>query len=169
MKQILETPDSGDTVTDPQSFAEFLTPHWADMARLARRFAPSGQWEDALQDALSDAWRKRASFDPTRGSARNWLLAIVADQAYKGRRRLRPAEEFFDDAAPLTDQDVDLDLRHAVARLTRRQRLAVTLHYHLGMPVMDAAVIMGCAPGTVKSTLSDARASLRRMLGEDYR
>jgi RNA polymerase sigma-70 factor (ECF subfamily) len=33
----------------------------------------------------------------------------------------------------------------------------------------EAAAVMGCAEGTVKSTLSAARANLRSTLGEDYR
>jgi RNA polymerase sigma-70 factor (ECF subfamily) len=61
-----------------------------------------------------------------------------------------------------------LDLSVALARLSERQRLAVALHYYLGLPVAEAAVVMACSPGTVKSTLSDARARLRAILGDDY-
>ncbi len=139
------------------------------MARLARRLAPSGLWEDALQEALAAAWRKRTQFDASRGNARNWLLAIVADQAMKGRRRHRLVEPLRDLADESTDSDADLDLRRALSRLTVRQRTAVTLHYYLGLPVAEVADILGCSAGTVKSTLSDSRARLRRELGEQYR
>jgi DNA-directed RNA polymerase specialized sigma24 family protein len=44
----------------------------------------------------------------------------------------------------------------------------VTLFYYLGLPVHEAALVMQCAPGTVKSTLSDARTRLESLLGEDY-
>ena len=149
-------------------FALFVEPHWADLAWLARRLAPAGHWEDVLQEALAAAWRKRAQFDADRGSARNWLLAIVADQARKGFRRLRPGAELVDVPARGADTDVDIDLNRALHRLTRRQRAAVELHYYLGLPVADVAAVLGCRPGTVKSTLADARAHLRRDLGEDY-
>jgi DNA-directed RNA polymerase specialized sigma24 family protein len=43
------------------------------------------------------------------------------------------------------------------------------MYYHLGLPVADVAAVMACSPGTVKSTLADARLRLRRELGEDYR
>jgi RNA polymerase sigma-70 factor, ECF subfamily len=49
---------------------------------------------DALQDALIAAWRKRNQYDDARETARNWLLAIVADQCRKGhRRRFRRQEQ----------------------------------------------------------------------------
>jgi RNA polymerase sigma-70 factor (ECF subfamily) len=34
----------------------------------------------------------------------------------------------------------------------------------VGLSVADTAAVMGCAEGTVKSTLADARAKLRAML-----
>jgi RNA polymerase sigma-70 factor (ECF subfamily) len=154
---------------DRDTFAEFVRPHWDVMAALARRLAPPGQDEDALQDALAAAWRKRSQFDPSRGAARSWLLAIVADQAYKGRRRLRPTEDLVDVAAESVDREVDVDLRAALLRLTERQRTAVALHYYLGLPVAEVAIVLACSAGTVKSTLADARTRLRSLLGEDYR
>ena len=60
--------------------------------------------------------------------------------------------------------DVALDVRAALARLSSRQRMAVDLHYYAGLTVAEAATVMGCRPGTVKSTLSDARARLHELL-----
>lgn len=156
-------------VRDEAAFSAMIEPHWSAMAQLARRLASPGQWEDVLQEALSSAWRKRGQFDESRGSLRNWVLAIVADQARKGRRRLRPSTELVDLSARYGDPDGDIDLREALRRLTHRQRSAVVLFYYLGLPVADVADVLGCSAGTVKSTLADARARLRRELGEDYR
>jgi RNA polymerase sigma-70 factor (ECF subfamily) len=160
----------GSTTAD---FTAWVAPHWTSMSRLAHRLV-IGDWEDVLQEALGAAWRKRAQFDPVRGSARNWLLAITADQATKQARRFNrarsePRADLTPAAPPITDLADQLDLRTSVARLTTRQRTAVTLHYYLGLPVADVAEVMGCAPGTVKSTLSDARSRLRTDLGENYR
>jgi RNA polymerase sigma-70 factor (ECF subfamily) len=156
-------------VSDRDAFAGLVRPHWDVMNALARRLAPHGDGDDVLQEALSAAWRKRGQFDATRGTARNWLLAIVADQAYKGRRRLRPTSDLEDVAVDAHDASVDVDLRAALGRLTPRQRTAVALHYYLGLPVADVADVLGCSAGTVKSTLSDSRHRLRALLGEDYR
>lgn len=151
------------------AFAELVRPHWPQLCALARRLAPPQDWEDALQEALSAAWRKRAQFDPARGTARNWLLAVVADQSRKGFRRLRPHLELVDVPERDRDGEADLDLRRALGALTHRQRAAVALHYYLGLPLAEVADVLACSTGTVKSTLADARARLRRELGEEYR
>lgn len=165
MEAIAERPG----VTGRDEFADFVRPHWDIMAALARRLAPNEAGDDVLQEALSAAWRKRDQFDPDRGTARNWLMAIVADQAYKGRRRLRPTVDLVDGPTLDRDAGVDVDLRAALRRLTERQRSAVVLHYYLDVAVADVAGVLGCSAGTVKSTLADARTKLRDLLGEDYR
>ncbi len=152
------------------AFGEWVRPHWDGMARLARRLAPAGDWEDVLQESLSAAWRKRAQFDAERGTPRNWLLAIVADQARKGHRRIAAHPNLpLEDTAAAGDNVADVDMERALTRLTGRQRSAVALYYYLGLPVADVAAVMGCSAGTAKSTLADARQRLRRELGEDYR
>ena len=144
------------------------------MGRLARRLAPDHDPDDIVQDALTRAWQKRGQFDPARGSAVTWLLAITADQARAARRgrvrRLRVVDdsaELPDTAAPQVQADLDLDLDRAIAQLADRQQLAVQLHYFVGLSVDEAAQVMRCSPGTVKSTLFDARTRLRALLGDD--
>jgi RNA polymerase sigma-70 factor (ECF subfamily) len=135
------------------------------MSRVAARLAPSAERDDVVQEALSRAWRRRSTFDAARGTPAAWLAAIVAGEARRARGRVRPLAELVD--APVEDTRRDLDLERAVARLPDRQREAVDLHYFAGLTVVETAAAMGCAEGTVKSTLSDARARLRRLLGED--
>ena len=156
-------------MSDAAGFTAWVRPHWTAMARLAARLSGDG-WEDVLQEALCAAWRKRGRFDEGRGSARNWLLAITADQARKAwRRSSRPGPGLVDDTPVRTGPERDLDVERALGSLSPRQRVAVELHYYLGLPIDDLAAVMGCAPGTVKSTLADARARLRAQLGADFR
>lgn len=161
------TPDMSSglgTVRSTDAFAAFVRPHWDGMARLAHRLC--GQdWEDVLQDALALAWRTRDSYDASRGTARTWLLTLVADQARKSRRRRRAAVDLVDE--PSHEPDRDLDIERAVRSLSDRQRVAVELFYFLDLPVAEIAIAMSCSTGTVKSTLSDARARLRELLGGD--
>ena len=58
----------------------------------------------------------------------------------------------------------DPALEMAVRELPKRQRMAVELHYYLGLPVRECAEVLGVAEGTIKSALSDARARLRTLL-----
>lgn len=146
-------------------FGAWVGPHLRSMALLAARLTSLDERDDVVQEALSRPWSRRSTFDPARGSASAWLLAIVADQArrHRTRRRWRPAAS--PDHGPTeTDRDRDLDLDAALARLTDRQRLAVDCVYFVGLSVAETAAVMGCAEGTVKSTLSDARGRLRTLL-----
>jgi RNA polymerase sigma-70 factor (ECF subfamily) len=158
--------------SDPAAFAAWVGPSVVPMTRLARRLTPHDDPDDIVQDALARAWAKRAQFDPERGTATAWLLAIVADQARAARRsrlrRLRLVDETADlPEAAAHDSGADVDLERALATLADRQQLAVHLHYFLGLSVDETAAVMACSPGTVKSTLFDARTRLRALLGDD--
>jgi len=170
-----------DDLSTADGFSRWVRPHWQAMARLAARY--SADADDILQDALVAAWRKRAQYDPARGTARTWLLAITADQRSKAWRRAvrtlsrpwadpeagRTAAEFGRDPTPAPSAELHLDLRRAIARLPANQALAVDLHYYLGLGISEVAAVMGCPEGTVKSHLSRARDRLRTQLGDDYR
>lgn len=157
---------------DPGDFGEWARPSLLAMTRLASRLAPRADAEDIVQDALARAWRKREQFDPDRGTATTWLLAITADQARSARRAHDRRLRIVDDTADVpdvgrADRLADLDLERAITTLGERQQLAVHLHYYLGLTVDETAAVMDCAVGTVKSTLFDARARLRAVLGDD--
>jgi len=94
-----------------------------------------------------------------------WLLAIVADRARRARAACRadPGEAI---SASTTDLDRDVDLERSLRRLTKRQQLAVALYYFVDLSVEETAEVMGCATGTVKSTLHDARTRLGALLEE---
>jgi RNA polymerase sigma-70 factor (ECF subfamily) len=144
-------------------FAEWVRPHLPAMSRLAARLAPGCDRDDIVQEALVRAWRKRRLFDPDRGTASTWLLALTADRARRARHR-RPASVRLDDVGAPAAADDAIDLSRALTGLTARQRLAVDCVYFAGLSVAETAAVMKCAEGTVKSTLSDARARLRTAL-----
>jgi RNA polymerase sigma factor (sigma-70 family) len=156
---------------DAAEFADWTRPALVAMSRLARRLAPNADPDDVVQESLARAWQKRGQFDPARGTPTTWLLAIVADQARSARRSRVRRLRVVDDAAELPDAPArndqpDVDLERAIDRLTERQQLAVHLHYFVGLGMDETAAVMGCSPGTVKSTLFDARTRLRRLLGD---
>lgn len=144
-------------------FAGWVAPWITDMHRLASRLAP-GSTDDVVQDALIRAWRRWSTYDPSRGAPRTWLLALVAGEAR--RARLHGRRRFFDVEPPRErgDVDRDVDVQRAVNALPRRMRLAVELHYFVGLSVTETAQTMGVAEGTAKSTLHDARERLRPLL-----
>lgn len=148
----------------PAGFEDFVAPHLRAMWVLATRLAGPQAREDVVQEALLTAWRRFPTYDESRGTARTWLLVLTADRCRKHWRSVRPTVELVDVALDRPDLEAHLDVTGAVAALPRRQRMAVELFYVLGLPVAECAVVMGCAVGTVSSTLSDARKALRTRL-----
>ena len=154
-------------------FAQWVAPSVVAMTRLASRLVPAPEVDDVVQNTLVRAWLKRDKYDPARGSATTWLLAIVADQARTSRRSARRRNSMIDEFAILPDtpdarrlppEEADLDA--TIAELPKRQQLAVHLHYFIGLSVQETAQVMNCTSGTVKSTLFNARHRLRTTLGD---
>jgi RNA polymerase sigma factor (sigma-70 family) len=149
-------------------FSSWVEPHLPAMHRLAARLTDPGAADDVVQEALVRAWRRRSTYDEGRGAAAGWLLAIVADRARRHRTRTRvhaSLDAVPEDGAP--DASRDLDLERAVAGLSGRQRLAVELYYFVGADVATCAAAMGCAEGTVRATLHQARLRLRDLIGDE--
>ncbi len=128
---------------------------------------------DALQDALLSAYR---SADGYRGDARvsTWLHRIVVD-ACLDRARRRPArptvsllDEDVADGAPQDPygaRDTVLDVRAALAALPVEQRAALVLVDVQGLPVDEAARVLGCSAGTVRTRCARGRARMAAALG----
>ena len=148
----------------PAAFAEWVRPEVERMARLAARLAPESERDDIVQEALVRAWQKRRQFDPSRGTAAAWLLAITADRARRARQRRRPSIGLGLLPGRVRSADERVDVEFAISRLSPRQRLAIDCFYFVGLSVAETAAVMRCAEGTVKSTLSDARQRLRPLL-----
>jgi RNA polymerase sigma-70 factor (ECF subfamily) len=122
--------------------------------------------EDAVQETMELAWRSwEALRDPSKRSA--WLRQICVRRAIRTRRRLLPRlwlAETGSAAHRQTPEDPDLDLDRGFRRLTRQQRAVVTLHYEYGYTLDECAALIGCQPGTARSHLARALASLRKEL-----
>ena len=68
-------------------------------------------------------------------------------------------------SAAAVDHDAVLDLLAAVAALPPRQRATLVLRYYCDLNVDQAAEVLGCSPGTVKSQTAKALGAVRRALG----
>lgn len=150
-----------------REFTAWVEPHLSLLRALAIREVGDHRADDAVQEALVRAWRRRASYRPERGSARSWLVAILFDQCRRLRVRTRPASPVTGagsaaDHSGLVDRRIDVDA--AISVLPPRQRQLVTLFYLADLDIGEIAVVLGIRPGTVKSGLFDARAALHRLL-----
>jgi len=125
-----------------------------------------GEAEDARQECLLRAWRRRKSFRKG-GAAMTWLLGIAMN-VVRERRRRRPMVSL-EAADPPQAQAAGGDdrlelLAAAIEKLPPRQREAVTCRFLRGMSIAETAAVMGCAEGTVKAAVFKAIASLGRMM-----
>ena len=123
--------------------------------------------QDVVQDAFAKAIVRRGSFRGS-GDTAAWIWRIVVNTALSRRRRGR-LETLVRARAASGDGSVELTtcddaVRAHVARLPRRQKLALFLHYYADMDYDTIATVLGVAPGTVGKLLFDARASLRGAL-----
>ena len=127
--------------------------------------------DDLVQDTLLRAWRARARFEPgTNFEA--WTFTILRNAFYSSQRKRHEVQD--DDGeytARLTtppEQAGHLDLqdvRAALDRLAPVMREALTLVAIENLSYEEAAAIIGCQLGTVKSRVWRARDHLVKALG----
>jgi RNA polymerase sigma-70 factor (ECF subfamily) len=151
----------------PDDFDAWARPHLAVLHRYAARLVGAADADDVVQESLVRAWRRWSTYDERRGAPLPWLIAIVRDRGgrHRGRRRDHLALAVADGVA--VNRDPDVDLERAIQALAPRQREAVDLYYFVDLDVAAIAEVMGCAPGTVRATLHQARAALRAQIGDD--
>jgi RNA polymerase sigma-70 factor (ECF subfamily) len=145
---------------------------WDEVRRLcvryARRYAKNAnEAEDIAQDALLRAWRRRSTLrDPS--SRKQWLGAIVRNEAFREFGRNRPAPtDTLEDVHGADDERVvaaaeRADLQAAIERLNERDRQLVHLRYDEDLTQTAIAHRLGIPEGTVKVRLHRVRAKLRR-------
>ena len=164
---------------DADAFAELVRRHRDRLWAVAlRTTGDPEEAADAVQEALLSAFRRADNF---RGDAQvtTWLHRIVVNACLDGMRRRRskptdplPEEQDRDiglaDARSAADaQDVSdrrTDVLAALRQLTDEQRAALVLVDMEGYTVEEAADLLNCAPGTVKSRCSRGRARLAPLL-----
>lgn len=138
------------------------TPRLLALATLV--IGDASEAEDAVQEALIDAWRAWRSLRATdRGAA--WLTTICVRRCLRRRRLLArfprgawPAGL----AAPQRNDDLNWD--GAFRQLSRQQRAVVLLHYLHGYSLDECADAMGCGPGSARTHLSRALRKFRGAL-----
>jgi RNA polymerase sigma-70 factor (sigma-E family) len=127
--------------------------------------------EDAVQTALTRLYLSwgRVSLRSPDAYARRIIANVLHDQRQRHWfRRERPSYHLPERAAPDPAEHTAarMTMLDALARLPDRQRLAVVLRHWEDLSVEDAAEIMGCSTGAVKSQTARGLQSLRELLQE---
>jgi RNA polymerase sigma-70 factor (sigma-E family) len=116
------------------------------------------RWDRLREPERVDAYLCRTVVNLCRSRLRRWAVELRANEASGGAR---PWER--DELRSVVHNEV----WEAVRRLPPRQRAAVVLRYYLDLSEREVAETLRCSPGTVKSQLAKARASLGRRLKEE--
>lgn len=135
--------------------------------------------EDVVEETFWQAWRKAASYEPSKGAVSTWLLAIGRRKALgrlRGRKRHRddpvlsertladmPSPEL-DPTQHVERGDVREHVRAALRELPAEQREVLELGYLNGLSQSEIAEATGQPPGTVKTRMHLAMQKLREPL-----
>lgn len=126
--------------------------------------------EELAQETLVRVWNRWPAVSALDNPA-GWAHHVALNLARSSLRRRAAERRAYTrlgppaDATPEPDRTDALAVRAAVAALPPRQRAVIAWRYFAGFSVDDTAVLLGCAPGTVKSLTAKATANLRARLG----
>jgi RNA polymerase sigma factor (sigma-70 family) len=162
------------SLEDQNAFGELVrryqSPLRAFLARMTR--GDSHLADDLAQETFLKAWKKLQTF---RGNAKfsTWLFGIAFNE-FRGAARRRK-ELALDDAGNLPEEpamtgnpQLHMDLTEALKRLNSNERAAVVLCCQNGLSHEEAAEVLDCPLGTVKTNVLRGKDKLRKWLAIAY-
>jgi RNA polymerase sigma-70 factor (ECF subfamily) len=128
--------------------------------------------DDLVQETLVRALRSLQTFQPGT-SLKSWLFTIMRNTYYtQYRKRVRESPGVTDCvslqlvAAATQEWSVaESEVKAALSRLSEDQRQILVMVAGFGFSYEEAANVMSCAIGTIKSRLSRAREALAQEMG----
>lgn len=131
--------------------------------------------EDVTATAFERAFRRRALFNPRRGSERAWLFGIARNAALDELRRRKRAASLLHEPHAETDATEDTQedalrraaLRAGLARLSPRERELIALKFHAGLSNADLARVLRVSETNAGTMLHRALTTLRKACDEE--
>jgi len=166
---------------DHAAFRILVERHQKLVIGTVARMIGAAEAEDVAQQVFLNVWRSATRWRPE-AKVTTWVMTIAKRLVFnesrrRARARLIPqsadaqvAHEF-PDASPapdraILDQELDRAVQSAMASLGEKERLAVVLRRHEGMPYEEIAQVLGTSVPAVKSLLFRARNTLRQDLSD---
>jgi RNA polymerase sigma-70 factor (ECF subfamily) len=183
---------------DREAYNLLVSPLRAELhAHCYRMLGSAADAEDAVQEALLNAWRGLSRFEG-RSSVRTWLYRIATNACLKAIRR-RPMRMLPIDYGPATDphdsfdlgarlvesvwiqpiptanfaveqrESVGLAFVAALQHLPPRQRASLLLRDVLGYSARETAEMLDATPTSIDSSLQRARKTVQQKLSGRHR
>jgi RNA polymerase sigma-70 factor (ECF subfamily) len=165
--------------SDREAFSELYDLVSPRVHGLVRRVVRNPAMSDEVtQEVMVEVWRHSARFDPAKGSAIGWILAIAhrravdrvrAEEATGRRdddwaRQSQPVAH--DQTTERAERSIDRQrVRRALEQLTDTQRRSIELAYYGGYTHTEVAALLDIPVGTAKTRIRDGLIRLRDTLG----
>lgn len=140
--------------------------HYRDVAAYVRRRAEPDLVEDVVGETFLVAWRR---LDRLPEDARPWLLAVArktlsTQRRARARRGSLQSKLAAQPSPQATESQADLGVADALARLSERDREAITLVVWDGLSPTEAAAVVGQSAVAFRVRLHRAKRRLRQRL-----
>ncbi len=155
---------------DQAAAAEFVRRSQSDVWRLCAHLGSPADAEDLAQETFARAFGSLHRF-AGRSSARTWLLSIarrVCADAIRSRKPVVPLAEL-EPAGRGSDPADTVSMRILLDSLDAPFREAFVLTQIVGLSYPEAADVIGCPIGTIRSRVARARDALVAGLGEGHK
>jgi RNA polymerase sigma-70 factor (sigma-E family) len=153
-------------------YVEYVSGRMITLRRLA--YLLCQDWhaaDDLVQVAVTRLyahWPRARRMDNLDAYVRKILVhAFISQRRSAWDRRVVLADSPPDALAALdvgVDREAVMDVRDALLGVPPRQRATLVLRFYCDLDVEQAALALGCSPGTVKSQTAKGLAALRRVL-----
>lgn len=149
---------------DKETFSTLVHEQQRQLYRIAVSYtASSADAEDAMQEALLRAWKRR---DTLRNPAYfgTWLNRILINECktlLRKRKRQLPTADLPNLAAPPPDEQA-MALRTALFALPEKYRVPLVLNLLEGYTLREIAAMLSLPVGTVKTRIARAKQKLEQ-------
>ena len=171
--------EAGTGIADRQAFEHCFEELFPLVHRYLARRVGTALADDLAAETFATAYRRRTDYDPARGALRAWLYGIATNLL---RNHWRAEQQLLElDARLAADVELRQDpgmsddrlsaslaaprIAAALAELVPDQRQVLLLHAWVDISPAEIGNALGIAPGTARSRLARARATLRERLG----
>ena len=158
---------------DSEAFAGLYDALGGSVYGLARRVVRDPERaEDVAQEVFLEVWRKAPAYEPSKGTAKTWILTIAHRRAVDAVRRNEASRKYeaktvVDDVQhdgpgdELLEREEQQQVRDCLKTLTDLQLESVQLAYYQGYTYSEVATLLDKPLPTIKTRMRDGLIRLR--------